>query len=278
MLLAPWAIWRRGGAVAERLALAGLFLPLTSLLFYHNTAPYFYAFMLPPVLVAASQAVPLITARFGMIALCAFLAGTAAITLATQPPSPIQTQRQILAAADRMFPQGTPYFDFPGMLGSFPKANPFMSIVVTRDYLDKGVPVMAQAMQQEAVPLVVENDQVMTLVLSTREPVPMWLPQDVAALRSSYVRFWGPLWLAGQRIPAGSADHAFTLLVPGPYTVAGNAVMIDGTAYAEGAVVNLQRGPHVVSGPRPAETTLVWGDHLPKPAGPPPATPYYLEF
>lgn len=278
VLLAPWAIWHRPGASAERLALAGLFLPLTSLLFYHNTAPYYYAFMLAPVMVAASQAVPLVTARFGMTALCAFLAGTAAITLATEPSSPINSQRQILAAADRMFPQGARYFDFPGMLGRHSKANPFMSIVVTRDYLDKGTPVMLQAMQQAPVPLAVENDQVMTLVLGTRDPVPMWLPQDVAALRSSYIRFWGPLWVAGQAIPAGSSDHAFNVLVPGPYTVEGNGVILDGTAYDKGAVVNLDRGLHVVSGARRSAMRLVWGDHLPKPDGPPPAKPYYLEF
>ncbi len=274
----PALLWKSSRPMHERLALAGLFLPVTTLIFYHNTAPYFYAFMLPPVLIAACLAVTVVVRRYGVAALAGLLTFNAAVLWAIEPPSPIDKQRALLAAADTMFPQPVAYFDFSAFLGKFPKANIFMTPWGIRQYQSGAIPSMRATMAQRTIPLVVENDPMFTRAFYTRQPVLQFLPDDLAALRASYVHFWGPYWVAGKDIPAGSGEVRFDLLVPGPYTVRGCALVIDGRTVPADTVIALKRGSHRVSGLRDKPASLIWGNRIARPAVPPPPPPYDTPF
>lgn len=277
ILATPLILWRSDRPLDEKLCLTGFWLPITTLLFYHNTAPYYYAFMLAPVMVASSVAIAATAARFGGAVLVAFLIFGMLLIWAGEPPSQIGKQRTLLRAAETMFPTPVAYFDFCAMLGNFPKANIFMTPWGISIYKAGGAPSVRETLARQTVPLIVVDDPMYMRALKTNAAVPEFLPDDLAAMRGGYIHFWGPYWLAGRDIPAGSRPLVFDFLVPGPYTVRGGPATIDGVRHQSGDVVDLQRGRHVIAD-HPGAVQLVWGNRIVKPALPAPAEPYFTEF
>lgn len=261
----------------EVIALVGLFLPVTTLIFYHNTAPYYYTFMLPPVVVACAPALAMLAKRYGAALWSfAFLASAVAVQ-AREFDSPIGKQRELLQAVDQMFPEPVAYFDFCAMIGQFPKTNIFMTPWGREQYKKGLYPSMREEMARQPVPLVIVNDPMFEKVFRSRSEVREFLPADVAALRSTYIPLWGPFWIAGQDIPSGAAEHRFELLVPGPYTVHGGAVTVDGVTLRPGAVIELERGHHVARRGGSA-ARLVWGRNIRVPDRPAPPEPHFTGF
>lgn len=261
----------------ELVALIGLFLPISTLIFYHNTAPYYYTFMLPPVVVACAPALAMLARRYGVALWSfAFLASAVAIQ-AREYDSPIGKQRELLQAADQMFPEPVAYFDFCAMIGQFPKANIFMTPWGLEQYKKGLHPSMREVMARQPVPLVILNDPMFEKVFHSRRDVREFLPDDVAAMRSTYIPLWGPFWIAGLEIPAGAADHRFELLVPGPYTVQGSAVTVDGVTLRPGAIIELERGHHVARSSGSA-ARLIWGRNIRVPEMPAPPKPHFTPF
>ncbi|MFC3100897.1 ArnT family glycosyltransferase [Altererythrobacter lauratis] len=277
-LACPFAIALAKRPAAERAALAGFWLPLTTLGFYHNTAPYFHVFMLAPVAVSLAAIMPAVMRRYDVKPLAATFVLLAAMLLWREGESPIGKQREIIATASQIFGEPVSYFDSSAMLGQFRKANPFMTPWGVHRYLRGEFPSMTATMERQVVPLVVENDPLFTQALRTREDVNGLLPQDLAALRETYIPFWGPLWIAGFDLPAGSGEQTVLVRVPGPYTVHGDAgVIVNGMTYQSGSVLTLERGMHRMAAPD-AAARLVWGDRLAQPAQAAPAEPYFMGF
>lgn len=276
VLLVPVLLWREKGNAAGRVAVAGLWLPMLSVAVYHNTAPYFYTFILPPVCAACAVALPLLVRRYSVAALSAILAVNALTIWLIEPASPLGRQRQLLQAADLMWPEKPAYFDFPAMLGSFPKANTFLTPWGVENYLHGRRGTMVDAMAAQPVPLVMENDPMFTAALRTRRPVAQFLPQDLAAMRSTYLHWWGPFWLAGQHMDRGEQRQA-RFLVPGTYTLVSGSLTIDGRALGPQGSIALNRGVHRLQA-GPAGARLVWGRDPRLPAQAPPAPPYWTDF
>lgn len=273
-----WLLRHRGGS-AERVALAGLLAPLAALLYYQNTAAYFFTFILAPAMVSAAIVVPAVLKRYGARNFATLLAIGPVVVWLAEPPSTLPAQRTIAAAGAELFSRPIGYFDKMGMLPALAKQNTFMTNWGIELYHQREVPGLAGIMAQTAVPLVVENDPIFTRALrgKTGEPQ-VYRAEDIAALRSSYVNFWGPFWLAGRDVPAGAAPLRFDLLVPGPYTVSGAPLVIDGVRHAPGSVVNLARGNHTIGGDRAAAARLIWGDNLQPPNLAPPPPPWFVGF
>ena len=127
------------------------------------------------------------------------------------------------------------------------------------------------------MPLVIENSPAFEQLFANRQPVPDFLPGDAAALRANYIRYWGPLLVAGRIVPGGAAAKTTDFLVPGPYKVMGGPVAVDGTVYAPGAVARIERGPHTLVAPQ-RTARLVWGEQPGTPADAPPTTPFWADF
>lgn len=262
---------------AEKAALAGLFLPLATLLFYHNTAPYYFVFMLAPVCAALAIVLDRALPRYGAARIALLLGGLALALWAVEDRAIIQRQRALVNAGERLLPQHPAYFDGFAMLGAMPKANVFMTPWGTEQYLKGQESSLSDTLAARPVPLVLENKDAFTAALRSRQPVGDFLPQDLALLRRVYVNLWGPLWLAGFDVPAGDS-MTITVEVPGPYTLhAAQPVTVDGIARAPGTVFELTRGPHTIA-PRTAPLRLLWGDRIKAPATPPPAPPYLLPY
>lgn len=173
-----------------------------------------------------------------------------------------------------IFPQPVTYFDFPGMLAKFPKANVFMTPWGSESYRNGGDSAsMRVKMEKQTIPLVMENDEMFSNLLRTGHPAPQFQPEDVAALRENYVHFWGPFWVAGKQIAPKQGTIASESLVPGNYTVEGTLVLDDRELTA-GQVVRLERGLHSMQA-IDTDARLVWGNHLAKPTAAPPPLPYW---
>lgn len=278
ILAVPIALLFSKRPMPERLALLGLWLPMTTLWFYHNTAPYYHVFLLAPVSVSLTAIIPAAAKRFGAPLLTILLFAGAILTLMREPENTIDKQRKLLVAAEQIFGGPVAYFDSCAMIGQFPKANAFLTPWGIHQYLRGGFPAMSDIVDTKVVPLVVDDDYMFAEALNTREAVPTLLPRDTQMLRSTYVRFWGPFWVAGFDLAADSAERKIAVRVPGPYTFHGQApVTIDGVMHKPGAVFTLARGAHTVA-PTAQGGRLIWGRNLKAPAGPAPAEPFFMLF
>jgi hypothetical protein len=274
VLAFPWVLAGSPRPVAEKVALVGLFLPLTTLVFYHNTAPYYFVFMLAPVCAALAVVLERAEKRYAQRNIAVVLTLLAVAVWAMEKPGVLTAQRQVIAAAETAFPGQPAYFDACAMLGRLPKANVFMTPVGIALYHQGHYPAMAATMAERPVPLVLANDPILERVLATRDPVPELLAQDVGALRDSYIPFWGPFWIAGREV---SEAGAFTLRVPGPYRVEGGDLLLDGRVLRAGERVDLARGRHSAAPHGSAPVRLVWAEAT-LPQAVPPAPPYFVDF
>lgn len=265
VLRTPFDLRRAAQPKQVKLALVLLMLPLLSISFYSNSFPYFYAFILPPVMVAAALGADVMLRRFGPALIVAALLANAAIISLGTPRSVLTVQKQVLAAIDEIFPQPVSYFDFPGMIPAFPKANFFMTNWGVRKYWNGLEPSFNDVMARETVPLLILNQD--TLTRNQTEPDGAWelIEADRAALRDGFIEHWGPLWVAGQRFDGPVLTRDFMIRAPGTYTVEGSAARINGQLHQPKSTVELLRGLHRIERLSSAETVLRWGDNLPIP-------------
>jgi len=274
----PFSLRSASVSAARKVALFGLWLPILVLGLYQNTAPYFYAFILPPVAVACSVPLSRLLTRARPEIVAAVFAGLAFVFWVAEDRTVIDKQRTLLRAADAIFPARVAYFDFCAMLGRDDKANVFMTTFGSELYREGYWPSMRETMRQKAVPLVVEDDPMFTRLLRTSLPTPEFLADDAAAVRETYLPFWGPFWVAGKVVAANSNNVPASILVPGPYTLSGAATEVDGRVIRPGEVVNLDRGMHRFTAIDGKAARLTWGAHLHAPAEPPPPEPYWVWF
>lgn len=269
---------RSSADAGQRIALAGLILPLVSVVFFRNAFPYFYAFILAPVVVGVLPGIAWLSQRYalrGLAAVC--LLGCTVLSLIT-PRGVLDQQRQVLDAVHRAFPQPVSYFDFSGMVSAFPKANVFMTTWGQTRYRSGELESYASAMARETVPLLLTNNDVLARNQSSEGPAWELLPADAAALRTGYIQHWGPIWVAGQRFGRDHRQGEFSIHAAGTYTLEQAPALIDGKRIEVGQTVALSKGTHQIEILGNADAVLRWGDHLPRPAGPAPTDVPFKDF
>ncbi len=269
-----------GWSWAEKVALAGLCLPLSLVFFYVNTYPYFYTFMLAPVAASLAGSMQIFIRRYGAKSVVLAFTLNAVAMWAIDGESRLQEQRTIQTAVAEIFEEPVNYFDFPGFFPEHRKANFFMTTWGFKDYWRSGEPQMANTMAEEVVPMLAavgpQNGARFYGLMVDGEDNGVFHAEDVIALTESYRQFWGPIFLAGTEL--GSNDKTtWNVRVPGPYTVRGN-MLVDGAKLDTGDVISLERGQVtlVEIGNKPA--SLTWGDNIAKPPYDPPARPYWTGF
>lgn len=257
-------------------------MPLATLLFYRNAFPYFYAFMLAPAgLVMALAATRLQGTRWFAYVAAFMVAGAVGHTAAALRADQ-QGQRAITRTVHAMLPTPVAYIDRCSMLATFPKVGFFMSSWGIEAYRDAGRPVLHEAIVAHQPALLIINSPALEAAVSTaRRPMPsLLLAADARALRDTYIPHWGPIWIAGKTLRLDSRPQTFTLPIAGRYTVeAPQDIIVDGVRRPAGAVIALTRGRHVIrTSDGQATVTLRWGDHLYRPAAPPPASGVFQGF
>jgi 4-amino-4-deoxy-L-arabinose transferase-like glycosyltransferase len=292
MDLVFWFGTLAGILVAARLrawSAAALALSLVPLLFYRNAFPYYYPVMMAPAAVLlAIAAEKLLNGQsprargpaFVVLAaaVCALLAG-AYDSLMTLRFNEQASQRAIVAAVHRIFPEPVPYLDHSGMIASFPKVNFFMSTWGVEAYVRAGRDFMPDALAGHCPPLLLVDHPVLSRgTLLYRQ----LSKSDRQLLETRYVDYWGPVRVAGAMIDlAGDAPHILRVPCTGTYRVEANGfVLLDGRVLVTGDTLALEGERdyrvEVDGATSPARSLrLVWAGARAPPAEPPPKPGLY---
>jgi hypothetical protein len=285
----------RGAPAVRGIAVVvlGMLLPVLSLLVYRNTFAYYYAVIIPP----ASLACGLVAARLETwLSRRSALGAMAVLLLAVPLVGPgvkawsllradtIGGQRQLLAAVREIFPTPVAYIDRCSMVAAYPKAGPFMTTYVLSTYRERGEAIMPGLVRDRQPVFVLANVGGLDLGAEWEAIGRLQhrlLREDFEFLRARYVHHWGPIFVAGANLEAvPGEDRAFELPVAGVYTLeAAGSVAVDGQPRVAGEVFPLAAGSHLVrSLDAPGRLTLRYGAHLPRPSGPPPSMPLFLDL
>ncbi|MDX1563191.1 MAG: hypothetical protein R3305_09705, partial [Gammaproteobacteria bacterium] len=147
-----------------------------------------------------------------------------------------EAQRRTINAVHQIFPEPVPYVDHSAMIASFPKVNFFMSTWGVERYRERGMSFMEPALMRHRPKFVLANQAVL---FPGAEQFDRLLPVDRELIVNSYVRYWGPIFVAGSDIelpPLGQGR--VTLPFPGGYRVeADQPVEIANRLYAGGDVL-----------------------------------------
>ena len=265
-----------------------LLIPLISLAFYRNTFPYFFVFLMPPALVLCAIAFDDLAGRRGgglmrdgHITLLATLAVAIAVAWSGLRPAPDGTrpQREVVRAVHEMFPEPVPYIDRSGMIASFPKVGFFMSTWGLDNYRAAGVPVFVDLLRTERPKLLIDNGPALSAALKGRG-TPLLFDEDAAALKRSFVQYWGPVFVAGIAIRLEQdAETRWDVLMPGSYRLKSDGpVIIGGIEYAPDAVVNVLEGPVALRSAKTQGIVLSTTDAREPPAYPPPKEAIFSGF
>lgn len=246
--------------------------------FYANSFPYFYAFILPPVAVVAAIGMEALAKSVSVKFLVAAMLVQAMASSVSTPRSVLPTQKQMLAAVHQIFPQPVAYFDFPGMVPEFSKANFFMTVWGVRKYRAGLEPSLAEAARMQVVPLLIVNQEPLERNQTTLDGAWELKPKDRALLKDGFIPHWGPLWVAGHAFRPGTDQTSFIIYAPGTYTLEGGAARIDGAVVGAGQTVQLARGNHLFVRLQDSSVVLRWGDHLARPSMPEPVGPVLKDF
>lgn len=273
--ITPVLLRRREIALPAKAFFVGAWLPLLTLLFYKNTAAYFYVFLFAPLALACIPAIEAARTRYGTQFLALAFTLVALGVFAMEDRTTIDRQRQIEVNVHEIFGEPVTYFDQNFMLGDWPKANKFMTSWIMHRYHDAGRATYRAAMMERPIPLLLGNSESLRDLMEGRNDHYL-LPADSAAVRNNYIPFSWPIWIAGKSFPATTTNNAEEFLVPGVYTVRGGPVLINAERYGENDLVTIERGEHRIYAE--GDAVLVWGERLKVPVNPLEPGPINVDF
>lgn len=245
----------------HRIGIALLMTPLASVLVYLNAYPYFYQFILAPVVIGASIGIEALVRRFGLhLTAAAFLANAAAVWIA-EDRKVIENQRRFQQIATGLIGEEAKYIDNAGVLAPYPRAvDQYWSGWALESYRNVGRPIIREAIARETVPMVIVNTPALLNAFAPSDDRKGLLPADRAILQTNYIHARGPFYLAGKFIAPGDRERIVDINIPGPYRIENAAISIDGYLYSPGEVVDLARGEHLVVPDRRKVSVLRWGN------------------
>ncbi|WP_230280148.1 hypothetical protein [Croceicoccus sp. Ery15] len=274
ILAAPLLIWHSSMQSEEKLALAGMGSIILTLLFYRNTASYYFVFMLAPVSVSLAPVMTAVLKKVRPSVATAALSASTIFLFAISNHAVLARQSAVEEGVRRLFPTPVAYFDHANTLPDFDKRNLLLMPWAMQAYRDAGVPHYRQEMERRPIPLVLENWWVLSDVLRATDET-QFLPADVAALQSNYIEWQWPVWVAGRQIAPG-ANGQQEFLVPGEYRLIGGELAVDGKSFTQGDTITLTRGYHRIVNPGRNAVKLIWADIVGRPRELPPRGPLWV--
>ncbi|MCK0097413.1 hypothetical protein MWU60_17685 [Yoonia sp. F2084L] len=227
--------------------------PLLSAFVYRDTYPYYYPFILAPVMVIVGFAWDDLRRRYSAKIAVTVAAVACLCTLVVTieyVQKPIDRQRTTLDVIHRIFPDEPSYIDGRSMVSSFSKRGPFMSTWGMTDYRRDGRPIMAELIERHQPQFLLANTW--HLQLDRMSPAQSesralgLLSADMALLQDNYTRFWGPLYLPGKTIEV--EDDSINILISGTYRLIAEApVVIDGNSLRPNGVIQLDATEYSVA-------------------------------
>ncbi|SDR69906.1 glycosyltransferase family 39 protein [Erythrobacter sp. HL-111] len=216
-LLAPPTVMRLQLPLGKRIALLGLWVPLLTPLFYHNSAPYVYVFLLPPVAIVSALALRVLVERYGETLVMGFIALNALAVWVVDERRVLPRQQALIEAVHKVVPEKVHYFDCCGMMGSYTKANEFLTFIGTLKYFERGHPEYVEGMANEPVPLLIDNNRNFTALFDEGDGR-KFLAEDAKALGETY-----PLLFTAMRLGASRRELDATAACGGVERACGTA-------------------------------------------------------
>lgn len=240
--------WKKAGLPsAERIALASLLVPLLSLVFYRNTFPYYFTFLLAPVIIAAAPTIDMMKQRFGLLPLMGILALTPVTILMKEPRDVIERQRTLIAELHRIYPEPVGYLSYAGIVPDYPRIINFLtSGLGLKGYNNAGKPAIARQIEAGNVAFVVADSPPISAGLYGLAHPEGFQLEDYRALKDNFLPLSGPLWLSGKWL-CRRGESELEIVRPGPYTLDGAIAVIDGRTVRHGQVIRLERGIYRVT-------------------------------
>ncbi len=248
-------VMRLRDPVSRTQGLLGLALvtPLLSVLVYRDTYPYYYPFILAPVMVIIGFAWDDLRRRYSAkiaVTVAAAACLSALVVTIVYVQKPIKRQRMTLDVIHRLFPDGPTYIDGRSMVSSFSKRGLFMSTWGMTDYRRDGHPIMAELIEGHQPHFLLANTW--QLQLDRMSPAQSesrglgLLSADMELLQDNYTRFWGPLYLPGKTIKV--EDDSVNIVISGTYRLIAEApVVIDGKSLRPNGEIQLDAAEYSVS-------------------------------
>jgi hypothetical protein len=229
------------------IATLGLLLPMLTLLFYRNTFPYFFVFLLAPVCVGIAPAIGLLLKLSGTWIALAVLAISPVSMLRDERYHVLERQEALVGEVHRLFPQPVGYLAYAGFIADYPRILPHLiSGVGLQGYYDRKIPVIAQEIERGNVAFALSDSKSVRAGLQGRTMPNSLQPRDFTMLHENFVHYHGIIWIAGKTICPAQGEQSVTLYRTGPYSIDGGPIVIDGAAAANGSTRILQAGQHRV--------------------------------
>lgn len=255
----------------RQLALLLFAVPFATAIIYLNSFPYNFVFTIAPAMIVASLGIDWALRRYNPVIVTVALLANAVLLCALEHRAPARNQRLLEKAVHQMFPQPVAVLDNSGMIGDFPRAYPsYLSGWGMANYHAAGQPIIVQTLERVTAPVLLPNSPALESAMTGEKLEDAFLPDDVAVLRNNYIRHWGNVFVAGKHITPGANRITAHFAVPGPYTLEGATITVDGRELRPGETVELTRGAHDIQPNASNPSTLRWGDHLPVPGFDPP--------
>lgn len=268
--------------------LLSLLFPIISIVFYRNTFPYFYPFILAPATVLqALFADQFLTyqsknPKYNRIAIIclAFAVLQSGVGIWKNFQRSNQTQVATLEVIHKLFPKPVAYIDRNSMASSFPKKGFFMSSWGFEVYYTNAKPIMREILNSDQPKFIIANIEALDFELQGNHP--KLLPKDEAILRDNFIHHWGKIYLPGKKIKNldVTPNQDFEILIEGNYLVKGkNSILLNGKTISSGDIVFLDKGHHTLKTTKPNNTVVLrWADNVYKPNVPPPNKPIFYNF
>jgi hypothetical protein len=269
--------WRRNKSQSNvLLKVSVLFtLPILCIFFYRNAFPYFFPFIVAPLIIVVSIGAQEVSENVRKLFAKSFITILLLyMFIYTLGQGHLRSylhqtgQREVIATIHTMFPERTPYIDRNSMISSYPKCGFFMSFWGIENYRQKGKPIFEQVLEECEPKFLITNSHQLALAMNAKssEDNPYRLfDQDARVLRSNFIHHWGSIWVAGKSFDPGMSMREFDISIEGIYTVeSSEQIILDKQQYNDGDYIFLSKGSHVID-MSPQQVDLRFGRHLPRP-------------
>ena len=228
-----------------KVLLAGLCGPLLCLLFYRNTFPYFFTFLLPPVCVAIAPVLARLVARYGHIPVVIFALIGPVFLLVKEPYGTLERQRATIAEVQRLFPEPTPYLSYSSYIPDYPRQFPsLISGVGLRRYWTERNGQIARDIKAGRIAFVIATGDALDAVYNGTGSAAILPPRDVAALRENFLPYSDTIYILGRTVCPQEGQQTVKIVRGGSYSLEGRGLVIDGQPLINGTSVVLQAGVH----------------------------------
>jgi hypothetical protein len=272
LLMLPFVA--KGLPKQTKILLIGLCGPLLCLLFYRNTFPYFFTFLLPPICVAIAPVLSKLIARYNLVPIVIFALIGPVFLLTQEPYGTLDRQRATIEEVERLFPEPTPYLSYSSYVPHYPRQFPsLISGVGLRRYWDERNGQLARDIEAGRIAFVIATGDALDAVYKSDGPAAILPERDVKALRENFLQHSDTIFILGRKICPQANEQTVEIVRSGVYSVDGGDLEINGRHVAENASISLPAGPLRIRYQRGSCVKLWALDHVPKlpaqfPSGP----------